>query len=116
MEKHRIQIAHVNNDSVTALRKKVSKFLTKGDEAVLSLAMQEKAKEVVADDDGLGKIAMALGFDVKATPDLLMEGLEKKILSLRDVETFLRGLVVENRLSSAVAELYILESKRDAEG
>ncbi|MBI4596508.1 MAG: hypothetical protein HY730_09075 [Candidatus Tectomicrobia bacterium] len=116
LEKYRIQIVRVRNDSLTALRKKLNRILAKGDEAVLALAMQEKAKEIIADDDGLGKIAMALGFDVKVTPDLLMEGLKENRLSVRDVETFLRGLVVENRLSSAVAELYIMESQRDVKG
>ena len=116
LEKHRIQVVRVRNESLTALRKKLRKILTKGDEAVLALAMQERVREIIADDDGLGRIAMALGFDVKATPDLLMEGLKKDRLSVRDVETFLRELVVENRLSSAVAELYILESQRDVKG
>jgi len=78
--------------------------------------MQEKANEIMADDDGLGKIAMALGFNVKATPDLLMEGLKKNALSLQDFEIFMRGLVIENRLSSAVAELYVLEGRKDVKG
>lgn len=78
--------------------------------------MQEKAKEIVTDDDGLGKLAIALGFGVKATPDLLMEGLKKNRLSIQDFEIFIRGLVIENRLSSAVAELYILEGRKDVKG
>jgi predicted nucleic acid-binding protein len=94
----------------------VNKILTKGDESVLSLALQEKAEEIVADDDGLGKLTMALEFDVKATPDLLMEGLKKNRLSIQDFEIFIRGLVIENRLSSAIAELYILEGRKDVKG
>ena len=78
--------------------------------------MQEKAKEIVTDDDGLGKLAIALGFDVKATPDLLMEGLKKNRLSIQDFEIFIRGLVIENRLGSAAAELYILEGRKDVKG
>ena len=93
-----------------------NQVLTKGDEAVLSLAIQEKAREIVTDDDGLGKLAMALGFDVKADPDLLMEGLRKNRLSIEDYEVFIRGLVIEYRLSSTVAELYILEGRRDVKG
>ena len=116
IEKDRIKIVRVKTHSITALRKKVNRILTKGDESVLSLAMQEKAKEIVTDDDGLGKLAMALGFDVKATPDLLMEGLKKNRLSIEDFEIFIRGLVIENRLSSAVAELYILEGRKDVKG
>jgi predicted nucleic acid-binding protein len=94
----------------------VSKILTKGDESVLSLGMQEKANEIVTNDDGLGKLAMALGFDVKATPDLLMEGLKKNRLRIQDFEIFIRELVIENRLSSAVAELYVLEGRKDVKG
>ena len=113
IENHRIKIVHVEKHSIIALRKKVSKILAKGDESVLSLALQEKAKEIVTDDDGLGKLAMALGFDVKATPDLLIEGLKKNRLSIQDFEIFIRGLVIENRLSSAIAEFYILEGRKD---
>jgi len=112
-EGHRIKILGVKIRYITALRKKIDRILTKGDEAVLSLALQEKAKEIMADDDGLGKIAMALGFNVKATPDLLMEGLKGNVLSLQDFEIFIKGLVIANRLSSAVAELYILEGRKD---
>ena len=112
-ERHRIKILGVKIRYITALRKKIDRILTKGDEAVLSLALQEKAKEIMADDDGLGKIAMALGFNVKATPDLLMEGLKGNVLSLQDFEIFIKGLVIANRLSSAVAELYILEGRKD---
>jgi len=116
IEMDRIKIVRVKAHSISALRKKVNKLLTKGDESVLSLAMQEKAKEIVTDDDGLGKLAMALGFDVKATPDLLMEGLKKNRLSIQDFEIFIRGLVIENRLNSAAAELYILEGRKDVKG
>jgi predicted nucleic acid-binding protein len=113
IEKHRIKIVRVKTHSITALRKKVNKILTKGDKSVLSLGLQEKAKEIVTDDDGLGKLAMALGFDVKAAPDLLMEGLEKNRLSIKDFEILVRGLVIENRLSSAVGELYVLEGRKN---
>jgi predicted nucleic acid-binding protein len=113
LEKYQIQVAAIKTDSVTALRKKVRKSLTEGDEAVLSLAIQEKAKEIVTDDDGLGKIAMAFGFHVKASPDLLLEGLKKNRLGHEDFEVLIRELVIENRLSSAVAELYILEGRKD---
>src|SRR4030067_2712310 len=46
IENHRIKIVHVEKHSIIALRKKVSKILAKGDESVLSLALQEKAKEI----------------------------------------------------------------------
>jgi predicted nucleic acid-binding protein len=113
IEKHGIRIARVKTDYKTALRKKSGKILTKGDESVLSLGLQEKANEIVTNDDGLGKLAMALGFDVKATSDLLMEGLKKNRLAIQDFEVFIRGLVIENRLRSAVAELYVLEGRKD---
>ena len=116
IENQRIRVARVKIPSKTALRRKSNKILTKGDESVLSLAMQEKANEIMTNDDGLGKLALALGFDVKATPDLLMEGLKKNRLSIQDFEMFMRGLVIENRLSSAVAELYVLEGRKDVKG
>jgi predicted nucleic acid-binding protein len=116
IEKQRIRIARVKISSKTALGKKSNKILTKGDESVLSLAMQEKVNEIITNDDGLGKLAIAFGFDVKATPDLLMEALNKNRLSIEDFEIFIKGLVIENRLSSAVAELYVLEGRKDVEG
>lgn len=61
------------------------------------------------EDDGPGKIALALGFDVMATPDLLISGFRKNILKRNDFENYMRGLAVENRLSSVVAELYLME-------
>jgi len=105
IEKQRIRVARVKISSGAALRKKSNKILTKGDESVLSLATQERANEIMTNDDGLGKLAMALGFEVKATPDLLMEALKKNRLSIQDFEIFIKGLVIENRLSFAVTEL-----------
>jgi predicted nucleic acid-binding protein len=116
IERHRIKILSVKTLSIMSLRKKVNRILTKGDEAVLSLALQEKAKEIMANDDGLGRIAMALGFNVKGTPDLLMEGLRGDALSLQEFEIFVKGLVIENRLSSATGELYIVEGRKNVEG
>ena len=116
IERHRIKILSVKTRSLMSLRKKINRILTKGDEAVLSLALQEKANEVMANDDGLGRIAMALGLHVKATPDLLLEGLRGSTLGLQDFEVFVRSLVIENRLSPAVAELYIVEGRKDVEG
>lgn len=110
--RYEMKIAGVSSGYINLLRKKINKVLAKGDEAVLSLAMKEKIREIITDDDGLGKIAMALGFSVKATPDLLMDGLRQKVLDFQKVEILMRELVVENRLSSAVAELYLLEGKR----
>ena len=98
------------------LRKKLNKVLAKGDETVLSLAIKEKAKEILTDDDGLGRIARGLGFGVTASPDLLIEGLRARMLSGQEFEVLIRGLVIENRLSSVVAELYLLEGKKYVEG
>ena len=78
----------------------------------MSAAIKEKANGILTDDDGLGKIALALGFIVKATPDLLIEGLRGNILDFTDFEVFIRGLVIENRLSSVIAELYLMEGKK----
>jgi predicted nucleic acid-binding protein len=113
---HELKILNVKSDFIKVLRKKVGKGLTKGDEAVLSLAIMEKAETIITNDDGLGKIAMALGFNVIATPDLLMKGLKNKLLSFKEFEVLMRGLVIENRLSSVVAELYLMEGKKYVEG
>ena len=49
-----------------ALRKKLQKILSAGDEAVLALAISEKADALVTNDDGLGRVAFALGITVQA--------------------------------------------------
>ncbi|OFW52529.1 MAG: hypothetical protein A2163_08265 [Actinobacteria bacterium RBG_13_35_12] len=71
---------------------------------------------IITNDDGLGRLALTIGFIVQASPDLLLEGLRKKILNYENYESFIRGLVIENRLSSAVAELYLLEGKKYVKG
>jgi predicted nucleic acid-binding protein len=98
------------------LRRQINRNLAKGDEAVLLLALSVGAKEVLTNDDGLGKIAMGIGFRVIATPDLLMEALKEKLMNIQDFEIFIRGLVVENRVSSALAELYLMEGKKHVKG
>ncbi len=57
-----------------------------------------------------------MGFSVKASPDLLLEGLESGVLDIAGFESFVRELVVENRLSSVVAELYVMEGKKYVKG
>ena len=79
---------------------------------MLALAISEKADALVTNDDGLGRVAFALGITVQASADLLLEGLKRKIMTFDQYETLLRSLVIENRLSSAVAELYVLEGKK----
>jgi predicted nucleic acid-binding protein len=108
-----VKISSVQGDFIQELKGKINKTLTQGDEAVIALAMQEKAKEIISDGEGLAKIAMALGFRISASPDLLLEGLKDRLMSFQDFETFIRGLVVENRLSSIVAELYLMEGKKN---
>ncbi|MCL5986006.1 MAG: hypothetical protein M1371_05490 [Actinobacteria bacterium] len=56
---------------------------------------------------------MSLGFSVKASPDLLLEGLKGNFMNFQDFETSVRGLVIENRLRSSVAEFYIMEGKKN---
>ena len=111
-----IEIVGTKGNSIKALRRQINRNLAKGDEAVLSLALSVGAKEVLTNDDGLGKIAMGIGFRVIATPDLLMEALKEKVMNIQDFEIFIRGLVVENRVSSALAELYLIEGKKHVKG
>ena len=112
IKKYDIKILSVEDKYKKDVREKTNKILTSGDEAVLALATREKIRTVITNDDGLGRIALATGFVVRATPDLLLEGLRKKILNHDKYESFVRGLVIENRLSSAIAELYLLEGKK----
>ena len=57
-----------------------------------------------------------LGFRVIATPDLLMEALKEKVVDIQEFEIFVRGLAVENRISSALAELYLMEGRKHVKG
>ncbi|MBI5050081.1 MAG: hypothetical protein HZC11_04200 [Nitrospirae bacterium] len=104
----------VKDEYLKLLRSKITKTLAHGDEAVLALALQEKAGEVITNDDGLGRIAMSMNFHVKASPDLLLEGLKTKVATLKDYENFLRSLAVENRITSVIADFYIMEGKKYA--
>jgi hypothetical protein len=45
-----------------------------------------------------------------------MEALKEKVMNIQDFEIFIRGLVVENRVSSALAELYLMEGKKHVKG
>ncbi len=111
-----MEIVGAKSTFIRALRSQISRNLSKGDEAVLALAFNLKAKEVLTNDDGLGKIAMGLGFRVMATPDLLMDALKGNVMNIQEFENLVRGLVVENRVSSALAELYLMEGKKHVKG
>ena len=104
----------VKESSLNLIKEKVSKNLTAGDEAVIAAATQEKILEIITNDDGLGKIAASLGIKVSASPDLLLEGLRSKIMKFNDYEFFLKNLVLENRITSAIAEFYSMEGKKHA--
>ena len=116
IKNHRIEIVGAKRNSMKAVRGQTNRNLSKGDGAVLSLAFSVGANEVLTNDDGLGKIAMGLGFRVIATPDLLIEALKEGVVNVEDFENFVRGLVVENRISSALAELYLMEGKKHVKG
>jgi len=109
---HSIMVVEVKTSSIAAARRLTNKALAKGDENVIALAMKEEVKTILTDDDGLGKIAHSLGYSVKASPDLLLDGFRKKALSGAEFESYIRGLVIENRLNSVVAELYMMEGKQ----
>lgn len=116
IDNYDIKIIEVKDKFIKILRQKIKKVLAKGDESVLALAIQENAEWIITNDDGLGKIATVLGFQVKATPDLLLKALEKKLFDVCKLEILMRELVVENRLSYKVAELYIIEAKNYVKG
>ena len=113
---HSIWVVEVKTSAIDAARRVSSKALAKGDEEVIALAMKEKIETILTDDDGLGKISYSLGYTVKAAPDLILDGLKKNVLSAAEFESHIRKLVIENRLNSVVAELYIMEGKKYAKG
>ncbi|HIC92002.1 MAG TPA: hypothetical protein EYP21_08120 [Syntrophaceae bacterium] len=108
---HSIRMEKVDKVSWDNLRRRLSKVVERGDHAILALATQEKAYEIITDDEGLAKIAISLGFKVTASPDLLLEALKNKDIGFDEFENGIRNLVIENRLSSRVAEIYIIEGK-----
>ncbi|NWF75570.1 MAG: hypothetical protein HXY53_03190 [Nitrospirae bacterium] len=112
LRNNHVKIVSVGNNNKQSLRQKLNKMLSKGDEAVLALAVKKKVTQIITNDDGLGKIASALGFRVNATPDLLLQGLSAKLFDMEEFEIYIRGLVLENRVSSMVAELYLMEGKK----
>ena len=109
--KHSIKIEKVDKVSWNNLRRRLSKAVEEGDYAVLALGMHEKAYEIITDDVGLAKIAVSLGFKVTASSDLLLEALKNKDIVFDEFENGIRNLVAENRLSSRVAEIYVIEGK-----
>jgi predicted nucleic acid-binding protein len=112
LKNNHVKKERVDNNNKQTLRHKLNKILSKGDEAVLALAIKRKANQIMTNDDGLGKIASALGFRVIATPDLLLQGLIAKLFNIEEFEIYIRSLVLENRVSSVVAELYLMEGKK----
>ena len=108
---HSIKIEKVDKVSWNNLRRRLNKVVEEGDHAVLTIGMQEKVYEIITDDEGLAKIAISLGFKVTASSDLLLEALKNKDIGFGEFENGIRNLVVENRLSSRVAEIYIIEGK-----
>jgi predicted nucleic acid-binding protein len=81
---------------------------------VIAIALQEKASDVITNDDGLGRIAFSMGLRVGGSPDLLLEGVKSKIINSEDYKFLLRSLVIENRITSAIAELYFMEGGKYA--
>ncbi len=114
IKESKLEILPLKKTYIEMVRRKTGKTLAKGDESVLACVLQEKAKGIITNDDGLGRIAMALRVSVSASSDLLFNGLKKRVVNLEDYEIFLRNLVLENRITSAIAELYIMEGKKYA--
>jgi predicted nucleic acid-binding protein len=114
IRKSNLKIITVKKMHIQSIRKKIGRSLAPGDEAVLACILQEKANEVITNDEGLGRIAMTLNVGVQASCDLLLQGLISGIMTNNEYEDYLRSLVIENRITSIVAEFYILEGKKYA--
>lgn len=112
IEQNKIPIIKVKDISKEILFSKINKVLSEGDSAVLALALQEKASGIIADDDGLIKIALSLGFEINTSPDLLLESFKNSIINYHTYENYIRNLVIDNRLYYKIAEYYILEGKK----
>ena len=108
----KIAITNVKKRSIKTLLSKINKALLVGDAAVLALALQEKAMEIMTDDEGLSRIALSLGFKVRASPDLVLQAFKGRIIDFQDFERYTKGLILENRLGPVVAELYLMEGKK----
>ncbi|MGR3220404.1 MAG: hypothetical protein ACUZ8H_11405 [Candidatus Anammoxibacter sp.] len=108
---YNLSIIKVKSKSIKGLFSKIKKILPKGDNAVLSLALQENALKIITDDEGLSKIALSLGFNVSASPDLIFQSFKKGKIKYREFEKYIRNLVIENRLGSTVAEFYVMEGE-----
>lgn len=67
-------------------------MIEKGDHAVLALCMQEKIHEILTDDEGLGKIAISLGFRVTTSVDLLLEALKDRNIGYEGFEVGIKNL------------------------
>ncbi len=87
----------------------LSKEIKKGDHDVLALAIQLNAKEILTDDDALCRIAIVLGLTSLSSADILLEALITGVISLEKYELLIRSLVLENRLSERIAQLYIIK-------
>lgn len=110
-----IKTIKARDSSIRKLFSMLKKRLTKGDSAALALSVQEEVEVLITDDEGLGKIAMTLGFKVMASPDLLLQSLKEGFIGFTEFEKNIRLLVIENRLSPVVAELYMMEGKEHVE-
>ena len=90
-------------------------MLASGDHAVVALGLQEAAQEILNDDEGLAKVAIAMGLRATASADLLVEALTRGELDRGAFDSAMRGLVLENRISARLAEIYIVEGARHAQ-
>lgn len=115
VENNNIRTIRVKDYFIKKLFSMLKKRLTKGDSAALALSVQEEVGVLITDDEGLGKIAMILGFKVMASPDLLLQSLKEGFAGFKEFEKNIRLLVIENRLSPVVVEFYMMEGKEYAE-
>lgn len=104
-----LQKKDVMKKSWDDVKRILSRELNRGDHDVLALAIQLNAKEILTDDDGLSKAAIVLGLTPVSSPDILLKALIKRVISLEKYELLIRSLVLENRLSERIAQLYIIK-------
>lgn len=102
-----IKKIEVKKDNLEKLKKILGRKLTRGDHEVVSLTFQINSDKVLTDDDNLSRIVESVGLKSISTPDLLLQNLKNKLLSLVEFKDLINELVLKNRISQRIAMLYI---------
>jgi len=107
-----IKSVSVKVKNISKIKGEISKKLEKGDYEVLALADQESAKEILTDDVTLASIALIRKLHPMSSSDVLLEALGKELINLGEFKTSIRLLVIHQRITAEVANMYILRGEK----